>query len=234
MAAQHAFTARPAVGQPPTAGRQELELGDLRFRALLTPHAWGLLPPAIRHRFSKRLSGGRTIVYVGTIVDTQMSRIGWCLAQAARLIGAPLPTSLDRHVPSVVTVTEDVVTSGQIWTRMYARQRGFPQIINSSKRFSGPTGLEEYIGYGISMALSVHTSATSLTFQSAGYAVDLGARRIKFPNWLAPFSVKVTHTDLGRGHFEFKLDVANPRFGTLITQSAIFADAPAALDPTDA
>ena len=39
-----------------------------------------------------------------------MSRAGWWLAQAARLIGGPLPLSRDAHVPSVVTVTEDVAT----------------------------------------------------------------------------------------------------------------------------
>ena len=29
-----------------------------------------------------------------------MSRVGWLLAQAARLIGGPLPLSRDAHVPA--------------------------------------------------------------------------------------------------------------------------------------
>jgi hypothetical protein len=137
----------------------EPELGDLRFRALMSEQDWTALPLAIRRRFSKRLCGGRTAVYVGTVIETQMSRAGWWLAQAARLIGGPLPISRDPDVPSVVTVTEDVAARGQHWTRLYARRRGFPHIVHSSKRFAGPTGLEEYVGCGIGMTLTMHVEA---------------------------------------------------------------------------
>jgi len=149
---------RPAPKPEP-----RVELGDLRFRALMTEEDWASLPLAIRRRFSKRLAGGQTIVYAGEILESRMSRAGWCLAQAARFIGGPLPLTRDTpgrrirvpvvHVASVVTVTEDMATSGQIWTRLYARRKGFPQIIHSSKRFSGPTGLEEYVGWGSGMTL---------------------------------------------------------------------------------
>jgi hypothetical protein len=89
-------------------------LGDLRFRALMPAEEWESLPPPIRRRFSKRLAGGRTTVYAGKILETHITRAGWWLAQIARLIGAPLPTSTDSGVPMVVTVTEDVATGGQI------------------------------------------------------------------------------------------------------------------------
>ena len=134
----------------------EPELGDLRFRALLGEADWAALPLPIRRRFSKRLAGGDTAVYTGEVIETQMSRAGWWLAQAARLIGGPLPLSRDAHAPSVVTVTEDVATRGQHWTRLYARRHGFPQVVHSSKRFAGPTGLEEYVGCGVGMALTIH------------------------------------------------------------------------------
>ncbi len=88
-----------------------------------------------------------------------MSFAGWLLAHAARLIGGPLPLSRDAHTPSVVTVTEDVAAKGQHWTRLYARKRGFPQVVHSSKRFQGPTGLEEYVGCGVGMALTIHVEA---------------------------------------------------------------------------
>src|SRR3954470_15514198 len=92
------------------------ELGDLRFRALMSEADWTALPLPIRRRFSKRLAGGNTTVYVGEVLETQMSGVGWLLAQAARLIGGPLPISRDARTPSVVTVTEDVAVKGQHWT----------------------------------------------------------------------------------------------------------------------
>src|ERR1700709_2801421 len=143
-------------------------LGDLRFRALLSDDDWHRLPPATRQRFSKRLADGSTAIYVGEVVEISFSRVGWWLAQIARLIGGPLPTSSDTQIPSIVTVTEDAATSGQIWTRIYARRNGFPQVIHSSKRFAGPTGLEEYLGFGVGMALRVGGGGQALLFRTAG------------------------------------------------------------------
>src|ERR1044071_8234294 len=91
----------------------EPELGDLRFRALMREAEWLALPLSIRRRFSKRLAGGDTAVYVGETLTNDMSRAGWWLAQAARLIGGPLPLARDVHAPSVVTVTQDVGARGQ-------------------------------------------------------------------------------------------------------------------------
>ena len=134
---------------------------------------WASLPLAIRRRFSKRLAGGETVVYAGEVLETWMSRAGWWLAQAARLIGGPLPLTRNVHVPSVVTVTEDTATGGQIWTRLYGRRDGFPQVIHSSKRFAGPTGLEEYVGRGVGMALTVYAREGALIFRSKDYFVQL-------------------------------------------------------------
>src|SRR5215208_2521087 len=82
----------PAVAPPAS---ETHELGDLRFRALLSDADWLALPHTIRRRFSKRLSEGNTTVYVGEVIETQMSLPGFLLAQAARLIGGPLPVSRD-------------------------------------------------------------------------------------------------------------------------------------------
>src|SRR4051812_42274486 len=90
----------PEVRSPSDAN----ELGDLRFRALMSEADWTALPLSIRRRFSKRLTGGSTTVYVGEALTNEMSRAGWFLAQAARLIGGPLPLVRDAHTPSVVTV----------------------------------------------------------------------------------------------------------------------------------
>src|SRR5450432_4089613 len=130
--------------QPAFAETPDVIRCDLRFRALLSDEDWGRLPLATWRRFSKRLADGKTAIYVGEVVEVRFSRIGWWLAQLARLIGGPLPTCGDANVPSIVTVTEDAATGGQVWTRIYGRRNGFPQVIHSSKRFAGRTGLEEY------------------------------------------------------------------------------------------
>jgi hypothetical protein len=214
-----------AFQAPRPAPRDELELGDLRFRALMREADWLALPLSIRRRFSKRLAGGATVVYVGETLTNDMSRAGWLLAQAARLIGGPLPLVREAHAPSVVTVTEDVATRGQHWTRLYARRRGFPQVVHSSKRFAGPTGLEEYVGYGVGMALTIHVEESALVFRAAHYFVQIGSLRIRLPAWASPGSLSVTHAELGDGRFLFKLDVVHPRLGRLICQTAAFQEA---------
>ncbi len=219
---------------------EDIPLGDLRFRNLLSADEWAALPIAVRQRFSKRLGGGRTIVYTGLVVETELSPLGMALAQLVRVIGAPLPTSRDVDVPAVVTVTEDMATEdmatgdtatgdmatgGQIWTRLYARRRGFPQIIQSSKRFAGKTGIEEHIGRGIGMYLSLAVESEALLFKSAGYFWQIGGLRLSLPDWLAPGRLTVGHHDLGEGRFAFTLDIEHPWFGCLIHQRAVFEDA---------
>jgi hypothetical protein len=200
-------------------------LGDLRFRNLLSRDDWMALPQAVRARFSKRLAGGNTVVYVGEVLETKLKPVGWLFAQAARLIGAPLPLSTDAHVPAVVTITEDMTTGGQMWTRLYARRNGFPQIIHSSKGFAGPTGLEEYVGCGVGMALTVHVEDSALLFRSAGYFLRLGSWRIRLPAWLTPGALTVAHEDKDDGRFLFSLEIRHPWFGEIIRQNAVFQEA---------
>jgi uncharacterized protein DUF4166 len=200
------------------------DLGDLRFRALMTEADWTALPLPIRRRFSKRLANGRTAVYVGEVLETHMSRAGFLLAPVLRLIGAPLPISRDAHVPSVVTVTEDVAAQGQHWTRLYARRSGFPQIIHSSKRFAGPTGLEEYLGFGVGMALTLHVEGVALIFRAAGYFLQVLGRRLALPRWASPGALSVTHAELGDGRFLFELELIHPRLGLLVRQTTAFRE----------
>ena len=210
---------------PAQAASSEILLDDFRFHALLPDEEWGRLPVAIWRRFSKRLADGKTVVYVGEIDEAAFSRIGWWLAQVARLIGGPLPTAAETQVPMIVAVTEDAASGGQIWTRICARRHGFPQVIHSSKRFAGPTGLEEYVGYGVSMALRICVEHEALLFRSAGYAVQIGRLRLPLPTWLTPGDLTVTHADLGGDAFRFSLEIVHPRFGMLLRQSAVFREA---------
>ena len=200
-------------------------LGDTRFRALLTADEWHALSTDVRRRFSKRVANERSIIYAGEVVDVRFSVCGWLLAQAVRLIGAPLPLHADIGVPAVVTVTEDIRAGGQIWTRLYARRRGFPQVIHTSKRFQGPTGLEEYIGYGVSMSLAVRVEEGAIVFRSVDYFVELFGRRWRLPALLSPGALTITHAEAGGGRFLFTLLLEHPLFGLLISQRALFREA---------
>jgi len=210
---------RPAEVEP-AAG----PLGDLRFRALLGPADWAALAPAIRRRFSKRLADRRTAVYAGEITDMRMTRIGWLLAQAARAVGAPLPLDRGTGLPATVTVTEDPASGGQFWTRIYGRRRGFPQVIHSSKRFRGPTGLEEYLGRGVGMALTLRAEGHALHFVSDHYFLALGGLRLRLPGWLSPGETTVSHIDRGDGTFTFQLELRHPLAGLLVRQCGRFRD----------
>ena len=201
-------------------------VGDLRFRRLLGDGNWDKLPAAVQERFGHRLGGCRTILYSGEITECGMSRVGRCVAQAARLIGAPLPLSRACGVPAAVTVTEDPVTGGQHWLRIYGRARGFPQVICSCKAFSGPTGLEEYIGRGFGIALSVVADESGLHFISDHVFWRAMGRRLRLPHWLSPGDLRVSHIDRGDGSFAFELRLQHRLLGELISQTAIFRERP--------
>jgi Domain of unknown function (DUF4166) len=214
---------KPAAALPSPARLHEID--DLRFCALLGEAAWAKLPIAVRRRFAKRLAAGATVVYVGEVVECRMRRAGRLLAQLARLIGGPLPLSRDTGVASVVSVTEEASTGGQIWTRLYARRDGFPQVIHSSKRFMGPTGLEEHVGRGVGMALRIGVEHGALVFRSDHFFLTPFGWRLRLPRWLSPGAITVGHADLGDGRFLFTLDVNHPWFGLLIHQAAAFREA---------
>jgi len=220
-ATRGAAVARAAGSKPEDGGNL---LSDLRFRTLVSDADWASLSPAIRRRFTQRLAGGNTIVYSGEVAETRLSRAGWWLAQAVRLIGAPLPMSTDARVPSVVTVTEDMACGDQMWTRLYTRRSGFPQVIHSAKRFAGATGLEEYVGYGIGVALTVHVEAGALVFRSDHYFLQVLGLRIRLPGVLTPGLLSVAHKEISEGEFSYTLDIVHPRFGDVLHQRAIFRE----------
>ena len=202
------------------------ECPDKRFAALVGRAEWQGLPAAIRRRFGKRLTAGMSVAYQGRVVSMRMSFLGRILAQAVRMIGAPLPydtSSVDQ--PAVVTVTEDIAGEGQFWVRQYGRGAGFPQVVHSSKRFAGPTGLEEYVGYGVGMALNVCVENNDLLFKSDHYFLQVFGRRIRLPRLLSPGALVIGHHDQGNGQFRFSLDLTHRLFGELIYQDAIFRDA---------
>ncbi len=218
-----AYPARRKVFEGPSVQASE-PLGDLRFRSLLPTRDWQQLPEDVRRRFSKRVRGGETAVFVGRLTVQRHNRLGWLLANALRVIGSPLPVFDDTDVPSVVTVTEDVATGGQVWTRLYANRTGFPQIIHSAKRFCGPTGLEEYIGCGITIALRISVEDGALVFNDHAYHIDIGRLRLTLPRWLAPGRLTVRHEETERGRFRFSLELTHPLFGELLYQEGLYRE----------
>lgn len=201
------------------------EKPDTRFERLLGRANWMRLPAPIRQRFSKRFKKGQSIAYLGIITEMKMSRLGWAFAQAVRVIGAPLPFERNSvNQPAAVIVTEDRETNGQFWIRQYGREQGFPQMVRSSKRFAGPTGLEEYIGCGIGMALKLEAAERALFFKSEHYFLQVFGKRLRLPNWLVPITLTIGHHELDDHRFAFTLELNNRTFGQLIKQTAVFAD----------
>ncbi|MEL6765685.1 MAG: DUF4166 domain-containing protein [Pseudomonadota bacterium] len=199
-------------------------IDDLRFRNLISDAAWERLPHPVRRRFSKRVAGGGSVVYVGEITEASRNLAGRCLAEVLRLIGAPLPLSAATGLPSVVSVTEDRSGGGQNWTRIQGTTNGFPQVVHSAKRFSGPTGLEEYLSKHISMALRIEAEARSLVFRSDHIAFHIGGRRLRLPRLLSPGELTVRHREIGAGRFSFSMTLVHPLLGQLIHQSGIYRE----------
>ena len=199
-------------------------IGDLRFRALIGETAWAELPEAVRARFGKRIAGSATALYAGEVIECRIGKVGMLLAQLGRLIGAPLPLHRDADVPAAVSVTEDMASGGQCWTRIYGRRRGFPQVIASCKSFAGPTGLEERIGGGFGIALRPVVEGRALHFDSDHYFLAIGRLRLRLPRWLSPGALRVSHVDCNNGLFAFVLDLRHPWLGELVHQTVMFRE----------
>ena len=220
--AEMGIEARYAEWRPTVAAQQPA--GTSQFARLLPPGHWAALPATVRHRFERKATASATITYAGEVVESRMTVAGWLLAQAARLIGAPLPLGRDTGVPATVCITEDRAGNGQYWSRNYGRAAGFPQVIQSAKRFAGPTGLEEYLGHGIGIALRLATEDGALLFVGDHYFLRIAGLRLRWPDWLAPGELVIRHQDIGGGRFVFALDLIHPWLGELVHQVALFAD----------
>ena len=196
---------------------------ETRFAAL-AGDAWTRLPAPIRRRFSRHLADGRRIVYLGEVAATHMTLVGRVLAQLARLVGAPLPLEPSGRVPVTVIVTGSERLCGQVWTRIYDRGHGFPQVIQSVKRFAGATGLEEIVARGVGMRLKLSVRDRALVFRSAGYFLRCLGVELSLPDWLTPGMIEVVHREESAGQFSFSLSVTHSWAGHVIDQRAFFRE----------
>jgi hypothetical protein len=195
------------------------------FRELVGESAWRRLPRPVQARFERELAPGESAVFVGEVAETRMSFVGWLWAQVARLAGSPLPLRAIARAAAVVVVTDDVERDGQAWTRLYHEKGRLPQVIRSTKRFAGPTGLEECVGAGVGMALVASVEDRAMVFRSAEYFWRVGGWRLHIPDWMTPGRIAVIHREERRRRFSFTLIVAHPLFGETIRQAAFFRDA---------
>ena len=197
--------------------------GETRF-ARLAGDSWMLLPAPIRRRFSRHLADGERLVYLGEVAATHMTMAGRLIAQLARLVGAPLPLETSGRGPVTVIVTGSERLCGQVWTRIYDRERSFPQVIQSVKRFSGATGLEEMVRHGVGMRLKLEVTDGALVFRSAGYFIRCLGIQISLPHWLTPGLIEVIHREESCGGFSFSLSVTHSWAGPVIDQIAFFRE----------
>lgn len=199
------------------------------LREILGHSKWASLPRAVQQRFARKVVGGACISYVGEVVSCRTSRLGKLFAQLGRLVGAPLPLGEEEGVAAQVSVTGDAEGFSQYWTRSYNRAGHFPQTIHSVKRFAGPTGLEEYLGFGVGIALRLDVVDQALLFVSDHYFIKIGGLRLRLPRWIEPGALTVSHIDCGtdaegRGRFAFVLELQHPQLGELFHQLAVFSD----------
>lgn len=200
----------------PVAGRS-VPMTSPSYASLLGS-SWGKLPMRTRVRFGVERE---MVCYHGRVVVSECTRLGRVFRQLARLVGSPLP--FDDTIGPATVVVMATGRGSSSWTRVY-RRNGRAQAIRSVKRFDGPTGLEEYLGFGLCMALRVRAQNASLLFESAGYAWALGKVRIPLPSWLSPGRLLVRSTELAAPCFRFCLTLSHPRFGVMLRQEAVFED----------
>lgn len=197
---------------------------DKRFRSLLDPQDWAMLPRPIRRRFTHALADGESTVFLGEVAETRLSLFGRLISHILLLFGAPLPLRPTLRTSAAVIVTEDHASGGQLWTRIYGRIGQFPQVIHSAKSFSGPTRLEERVSRSLGMALTVHVENRALVFRSAWYFLRVLGLTLRVPWALSPGRLEVIHREERDGHFSFTLTITHALFGEVVHQVAFFKD----------
>lgn len=194
--------------------------GPATLQQLLSAAQWLQLPRAVRARFAAHDS----VDYCGVFETVRASRIGWCLAQLARLLGTPILPWTGSNIAARVRV---VATSrGVDWIRIYRRAGGNETAVHSTKTITADMQLVERLPARLCMPLSVQVRAGELHFVSHGYFFDVGIR-IPLPHIFSPGVTHVIHRDEGAGWFRFTMIVTHPWLGELFYQTGRFQAAKA-------
>ena len=155
---------------PERSQASDASLHDLRFRALLGKRGMGCAAGrgAAALFEAPQRQPGRALSRPGGRDEDVRARLG----ARAGLQAVRCAAAAECRKPAaraLVSVSEESSSGGQCWTRIYARPGHFPQVIHSAKRFCGPTGLEEYLGRGLGMALRVQALDDGIAFVSDHY-----------------------------------------------------------------
>ena len=123
-----------------------------------------------------------------------------------------------------MVVAQDASGIAQCWTRIYHGEGALPQVIRSTKRFAGPTGLEECVGAGIGMALALSVEQRALAFRSTEYFWRCGRLRIRIPDCLECPGASPSSIARSARVASVLRCAWRPWFGELIRQVAFFRD----------
>ncbi len=184
--------------------------------------AWLRLPSAVRRRFSGSKRPDKPQRYRGTMARVECSRLGWLLAQAARLIGTPLAPFAGSDVPVSVVVTAQPGGAGECWERTYAFPGRREIKVTSYKRIEADGGFVECVGGGFGMRLRLTERKGTLNFESTSYFWQVGRLRLPWPTLLSPGTAHVVHGDLGKGLFRFIITITHPLLGQMFHQDGVF------------
>lgn len=195
---------------------------SLRY-PLVVGEDWKTLPQSIQTRFIKWRPNRTVTLYQGRVLETRFNLAGRLLSLLSGLFGQPLPRLDVSRGPATVIVRETTGYEGQIWTRIYPRENNPPQVIQTIKKFSGKTGLEEMITPNIGIGLRVKVSKGQLLFQSDNYFISLFGKKLIVPALLTP-EMKITHKEAGLKRFRFTLEIKHPFLGEMIYQTALFEE----------
>lgn len=192
------------------------------FSSLMGRRAWCRLPIAVRRRFSHAEACDSRVVYGGTMQVVEATRLGRALAVLTGMFGKPIATLTGSDVPTVVHVYANHEAGGIVWERTYRFAGRTPLTVSSVKRLDADGELEEALGGGLSMALTIQEEAGVLTFRSCGYRLSVLGTRLTLPSWFPPGETRVTHRDLGNGSFQFTFSTHHPWFGRMFYQTGRF------------
>ena len=195
---------------------------DSVFRQLLGKVAWQRLHPEVRRRFG--VEAEATHHYAGFMSELRLSRLGWLLAQACRLIGTPLAPYRGRGVPVLARVHRDGRRGGTAWERFYCYPGRQPIRVSSTKVYDEAAGLMEVVVGGLGMYLGLSERGGAICFESRGYFWQAFGQRLPLPNLLSPGRTLVSHAEAGGGFFRFTLEIIHPVFGETVFQTGLFSE----------